>query len=140
MVFGDSGILACSPPDRRPRWHASRKRLIWPNGAVAQIFSARDPESLRGPQFDAAWADELAKWKSGRNAWDMLQFALRLGAMPRQCVTTTTRNVGVVKGLLKHPSTVMTHAATEANRANLAESFLAEVKTRYAGTRLGRQE
>ena len=140
MVFGDSGILACSPPDRRPRWHASRKRLIWPNGAVAQIFSARDPESLRGPQFDAAWADELAKWKSGRNAWDMLQFALRLGAMPRQCVTTTPRNVGVLKGLLKHPSTVRTHAATEANRANLAESFLAEVKIRYAGTRLGRQE
>ena len=68
MVFGDSGILACSPLDRRPRWHASRKRLIWPNGAVAQVFSARDPESLRGPQFDAAWVDELAKWKSGRNA------------------------------------------------------------------------
>ena len=65
MVFGDSGILACSPPDRRPQWHASRKRLIWPNGAVAQVFSARDPESLRGPQFDAAWVDELAKWKSG---------------------------------------------------------------------------
>ena len=70
----------------------------------------------------------------------MLQFALLLGAMPRQCVITTPRNVGVLKGLLKHPSTVMTHAATEANRANLAESFLAEVKTRYAGTRLGRQE
>ena len=140
MVFGDSGILACSPPDRRPQWHASRKRLIWPNGAVAQVFSARDPESLRGPQFDAAWVDELAKWKSGRNAWDMLQFALRLGTMPRQCVTTTPRNVGVLKGLLKNPSTVMTHAATEVNRANLADSFLAEVKTRYAGTRLGRQE
>ena len=86
-------------------------------------FLARDPESLRGPQFDAAWADELAKWKSGRNAWDMLQFALRLGTSPRQCVTTTPRNVGVLKGLLKNPSTVMTHAATKANRANLAESF-----------------
>ena len=61
MVFGDSGILACSPPDRQPRWHASRKRLIWSNGAVAQIFLARDSKSLRGPQFNAAWADELAK-------------------------------------------------------------------------------
>ena len=96
-----------------------------------------------GPQAEVArqpQTSDLAKWKSGRNAWDMLQFALRLGAMPRQCVTTTPRNIGVLKGLLKHPSTVMTHAATEANRANLAESFLAEVKTRYAGTRLGRQE
>ena len=107
---------------------------------MAQIFSARDPESLRGPQFDAAWADELAKWKPGRNALDMLQFALRLGTSPRQCVTTAPRNVGVLKGLLKNPSTVMTHAATKANRANLADSFLTEVQTRYAGTRLGRQE
>ena len=74
-----SGILACSPPDRRPRWHASLERLIWPNGPAAQIFSARDLESLRGPQFDATWADELAKSKSGRQACDMLQFALRLG-------------------------------------------------------------
>ena len=79
MVFGPSGILACSPPDRRPEWQASRRRLVWPNGAVAQIFSASDPESLRGPQFDAAWCDELAKWRKGEEAWDMLQFALRLG-------------------------------------------------------------
>ncbi|MEO1551995.1 MAG: terminase family protein, partial [Pseudomonadota bacterium] len=62
MVFGDSGLLACSPPDRRPNWQATRRRLVWPNGAVAQCFSASDPEALRGPQFDCAWADELAKW------------------------------------------------------------------------------
>ena len=79
MVFGPSGILACSPPDRRPEWQATRKRLVWPNGAVAQIFSASDPESLRGPQFDCAWCDELAKWTKAEEAWDMLQFALRLG-------------------------------------------------------------
>jgi phage terminase large subunit-like protein len=79
MVFGESGILACSPPDRRPEWQATRKRLLWPNGAVAQVFSASDPESLRGPQFDAAWVDELAKWKKADAAWDMLQFGLRLG-------------------------------------------------------------
>ncbi|SEQ64540.1 Large terminase phage packaging protein [Thalassovita taeanensis] len=140
MVFGESGILACSPPDRRPDWHAGRRMLIWPNGATAQIFSAHDPEALRGPQFDAAWVDELAKWKKAQDTWDMLQFGLRLGEAPQVCVTTTPRNVGVLKELLKLPATVVTHAPTEANRAYLAESFLEEVQARYAGTRLGRQE
>ncbi|PZX57159.1 DNA-packaging protein [Cereibacter changlensis] len=140
MVFGESGILACSPPDRRPEWEAGRRRLVWPNGATAQVFSAHEPESLRGPQFDAAWADELAKWKKAEEAWDMLQFALRLGTHPRQVVTTTPRNVGVLKAILKNPSTVVTHAPTEANRAYLAASFLEEVRARYEGTRLGRQE
>jgi phage terminase large subunit-like protein len=140
MVFGDSGILACSPPDRRPEWQATRKRLVWPNGAVAQVFSAHDPDSLRGPQFDAAWVDELAKWKKGEHAWDQLQFALRLGDNPRQVVTTTPQNVPVLKAILANDSTVVTHAPTTANRANLAASFLAEVHSRYAGTQLGRQE
>lgn len=140
MVFGESGILACSPPDRRPEWQAGKARLVWPNGAVAQVFSAHEPEGLRGPQFDGAWVDEMAKWKKARETWDMLQFALRLGEQPRVCVTTTPRNVGVLKELVKSPSTVVTSAPTEANRAFLAESFLEEVRTRYAGTRLGRQE
>jgi len=140
MVFGESGILACSPPDRRPKWEATRRRLVWPNGAVAQVFSAHEPESLRGPQFDAAWVDELAKWKKAEEAWDMLQFGLRLGPAPRQCVTTTPKNVAVLKAILANPSTVETHAPTEANRAYLAASFLEEVRVRYAGTRLGRQE
>lgn len=140
MVFGESGILACSPPDRRPVWQASRKRLVWPNGAIAQIYSAHDPEGLRGPQFDAAWVDELAKWKKADQAWDMLQFALRLGTHPQVCVTTTPRSVGVLRELLQAPKTVVTHAATEANRANLASSFLEEIARRYRGTRLGRQE
>ncbi|WP_368187647.1 DNA-packaging protein [Aestuariibius sp. HNIBRBA575] len=140
MVFGESGILACSPPDRRPQWIAGRKMLLWPNGATAQIFSAFDPESLRGPQFDAAWVDELAKWKDAQGTWDMLQFGLRLGDAPRVCVTTTPRNRKVLTDLLDRDSTVMTHAPTEANRANLAASFLEEVRLRYAGTRLGRQE
>ena len=140
MVFGDSGILACSPPDRRPKWKAAEKKLVWENGAEAQAFSAHDPEGLRGPQFDAAWVDELAKWRKAGPTWDMLQFALRLGEKPRVCVTTTPRNVGVLKDLLASPSTVVTHAPTEANRANLAKSFLEEVRARYAGTRLGRQE
>ncbi len=140
MVFGESGILACSPPDRRPDWEAGRKRLVWPNGAVAQVFSAHEPESLRGPQFDAAWVDELAKWKHAEDAWDMLQFALRLGEHPQQVVTTTPRNVHVLKSILNNPSTVVTHAPTEANRAYLAASFLDEVTARYGGTRQGQQE
>ena len=140
MIFGDSGIMACSPPDRRPEWQATRKQLVWPNGAVAQVFSAHEPDSLRGPQFDAAWVDELAKWKKGQETWDQLQFALRLGDNPRQVVTTTPQNVGVLKAILKNPSTVMTHAPTEANRAYLAASVLDEVKTRYAGTSQGKQE
>ncbi len=140
MIFGDSGILACSPPDRRPEWQATRRRLVWPNGAVAQVFSAHDPDSLRGPQFDAAWVDELAKWPKAQEAWDQLQFALRLGENPRQVVTTTPQNVEVLKAILKNPSTVTTHAPTEANRANLAASFLEEVQARYGGQRLGLQE
>ena len=140
MVFGESGLLACSPPDRRPEWQASRRQLLWPNGAVAQVFSAHDPEALRGPQFDAAWVDELAKWKKARETWDMLQFGLRLGAHPQVCITTTPRNIGLLKELLEAQGTVSTHAPTEANKANLAKGFLAAVQARYAGTRLGRQE
>lgn len=140
MINGDSGILACSPPDRRPKWVASRRCLVWPNGAEAMAFSAHDPESLRGPQFDGAWVDELAKWPKARETWDMLQFGLRLGQAPRVCVTTTPRNVAVLKELLELPSTVVTRAATEANAAHLARSFLQEVRARYAGTRLGVQE
>lgn len=140
MVFGESGILACSPPDRRPAWIAGRKMLVWPNGAEARLYSAFDPESLRGPQFDAVWADELAKWPKAQATWDMMQFGLRLGKNPRACVTTTPRNVDILKSLLARSSTVQTHAPTQANRAYLAESFLAEVQERYAGTRLGREE
>ncbi|WP_083840719.1 terminase large subunit domain-containing protein [Salipiger aestuarii] len=140
MIFGESGIMNCSPPDRRPEWQATRRCLVWPNGAEAMVFSAHDPEGLRGPQFDAAWVDELAKWKKARDTWDMLQFALRLGAHPQVCVTTTPRNIGILKELLELPSTVVTRARTEANRANLADSFLEEVRARYGNSRLAKQE
>jgi phage terminase large subunit-like protein len=140
MVFGESGILACSPPDRRPEWNGGRRLLTWPNGAQAQVFSAFDPESLRGPQFDGAWADELAKWGKGRAAWDMLQFALRLGERPRQVVTTTPQGSEVLRELLDDPAVAVSRAATEANRAGLAAAFLEEIRQRYAGSRLARQE
>jgi phage terminase large subunit-like protein len=140
MIFGESGILACSPPDRRPDWIAGRKMLVWPNGAIAQVFSAHEPETLRGPQFDLVWADEMAKWKKGEETWDMIQFCLRLGEAPQACVTTTPRNAPALKSLLAQPTTVTTHATTMANAANLPPSFLEEVQRRYAGTRQGLQE
>jgi phage terminase large subunit-like protein len=114
--------------------------VVWPNGAVAMLFSAEDPDSLRGPQFDTAWADEIGKWRHGEAAFDMLQFGLRLGDDPRQVVTTTPRAVPLVRRLLADPNTVTSRAATAANRANLAPAFLARVVESYAGTRLGRQE
>ncbi|MBM2576821.1 DNA-packaging protein [Jannaschia sp. Os4] len=140
MVFGESGILACSPPDRRPRWVSGQRKLVWPNGAEAQCFSAHEPEAMRGPQFDAAWCDELAKWREGQAAWDMLQFCLRLGDDPRAVVTTTPKNVPVLKGILGRDTTVTTHATTRDNAAHLARGFLEEVEARFAGTRMGRQE
>jgi phage terminase large subunit-like protein len=140
MVHGPSGILACSPPERRPEWQATRRRLEWPNGAVAQIFSASDPESLRGPQFDAAWCDELAKWRRGVEAWDMLQFALRLGDRPRAVVTTTPKASPLLDALLAAPDTAVTRAPTAANRMHLGRGFVEKVTARYGGSRLGRQE
>lgn len=140
MVFGESGLVACSPADRRPLFVTTRRALVWPNGAEARLFSAADPESLRGPQFDCAWSDELAKWRRGEAAWDMLQFGLRLGDKPRQVVTTTPRDSPLLQALLADAATVMTSAPTSANRAHLARDFLEKITRRYRGTWQGRQE
>jgi phage terminase large subunit-like protein len=140
MIEGPSGILRVAPRSERPVWLPTRRRLEWSNGAVAQVFSAEDPEQLRGPQFDAAWCDELAKWRQADAAFDMLQFGLRLGARPRQLVTTTPRPIPLIKRLLADPRCAVTRASTHANAAHLAPSFLDEVLARYSGTRLGRQE
>lgn len=140
MIEGVSGLLAAHDKRTRPRWESSRRRLLWDSGVVAQAFSAEDPESLRGPQFHAAWCDELAKWRYARETWDMLQFGLRLGDWPRQLVTTTPRPTALLKELLAHPATAVTRALTRENAANLAPSFLESVIAQYAGTRLGRQE
>jgi phage terminase large subunit-like protein len=140
MIEGPAGILAISPRSERPQWTATRRRLEWPNGAVAFAFSAEDPEQLRGPQFDAAWCDELAKWRYADATFDMLQFGLRLGDRPRQLVTTTPRPIPLIKRLLADPRTAVTRAPTQANATYLSPAFLDEVLARYAGTRLGRQE
>ncbi|WP_018632105.1 DNA-packaging protein [Neomegalonema perideroedes] len=140
MVQGESGLMSATPPDRRPTYLAARRALIWPNGAEARLFSAADPESLRGPQFDAAWCDELGKWRRAEAAWDMLQFGLRLGDAPQALVTTTPRRNPVLETLLADSSTAVTRAPTSENAAHLAPAFLSYVRRRYGGTSLGRQE
>jgi phage terminase large subunit-like protein len=144
MVEGLSGILSVHPRAFRPLYEPSKRRLTWPNGAVATVFNATEPDQLRGPQYDLAWADELAKWAYVQEAWDQLQFGLRLrgpsGERPRQIVTTTPRPIALVRELVKASDTVVTTGKTIENRANLAPSFITKVVSRYAGTRLGRQE
>jgi phage terminase large subunit-like protein len=141
MVNGESGLKAIARPrEERPRWIGMRRRLEWPNGAAAFAFSAEDPDSLRGPQFHAAWCDELAKWRYAEATFDMLQFGLRLGRSPRQVVTTTPRPIPLVKRLLAEPGTIVSRSRTADNAGNLAPNFLSAIVARYAGTRLGRQE
>lgn len=139
MIDGASGIARIARR-LRPEVEISRRRIVWPNGAIAQIFSSEDPESLRGPQFHYAWCDELAKWKHAEDTFDMLQFALRLGTRPRQLVTTTPRAVPLLKRLMGDADTVVSRLATADNRHNLAPGFIATLERRYGGTRLGRQE
>ena len=139
MIEGESGLLACCPPWARPRYEPSKRRVTWPNGAVATSFSADDPDQLRGPQFDAAWADEIAKWRY-EAAWDNLMLGLRLGADPRCVATTTPRPRAWLARLIADPGTVVTRGGTRENAANLAPAFLDQILARYAGTRLGRQE
>ncbi len=140
MVEGESGLLAISPRDRRPLFEPSRRRLVWPSGARAFLYSAADPEQLRGPQHHAAWADEIAKWHEGERAWSNLLLGLRLGRRPRVVATTTPRPVAWIRALAEEPTTVVTRGSTWANRAHLPPAFLREVERLYAGTRLGRQE
>lgn len=140
MIEGDSGILSVFPPGERPNYRRRPVRLEFSTGAIALGYNATEPDQLRGPQFDAAWADELAKWGYARETWDMLQFGLRLGDQPRQLVTTTPRPIPVLKEIIAAQSTVVTKGRTLDNAANLAPSFMQTISERYAGTRLGRQE
>jgi phage terminase large subunit-like protein len=140
MVEGPAGILACHPKEFRPTYYPSKRSVEWPNGAQAILFNAVEPDQLRGPQFDAAWCDELAKWRYASQTWDQLQFGLRLGEHPRQIVTTTPRPIPVVRRMMADADTVVTRGRTFDNSANLAAPFLKQVEERYGGTRLGRQE
>lgn len=142
MVEGPSGLLSIAPWWNRPIFSPALRRLIWPNGAMAMLFGAADPESLRGPQFSHGWADEIAKWPGGEAAWDNLMMGMRLGAEPRLVATTTPRPVALLRRLMKQEGEglVVTRGRTVDNAANLAPSFIAAMERDYGATRLGRQE
>lgn len=140
MVQGDSGILAVHPESERPTLNRQRGCLEWPNGAIATFYGADYYDKLRGPQFDGAWVDELAKFRDPQAAWDQLMFCLRLGEDPRVVVTTTPRPVPLLRRLMDAPTTVVTRGSTLENAKNLAPSFVGHIMATYENTRLGVQE
>lgn len=140
MIEGDSGILSISPPWDRPLYEPSKRRLTWNNGTTALVFSSKEPDQLRGPQYDLAWGDEIRTWYYPQETWDNLMFGLRAGEHPRAVVTTTPLPLSVIKKIMKSPDTVITTGTTYENRANLAPSFFRQIISKYEGTRLGRQE
>lgn len=143
MVEGPSGILACSPQGERPKYEPSKRLLAWPNGMRVHCRSGEDPEAIRGVNAGWCWADEMAKWRYCKEAWDQLRFALREGRHPQTCITTTPKPVVTLREIIKgrYPGTVLApRMSTYRNRANLAATFLEEMDILYAGTRLGRQE
>lgn len=147
MVEGESGILTISPPNRMPNFEPSLKRLTWPNGAQAMLYSAGEPESLRGPQHSHAWCDEVAKWDisggRGMASWDNLAMGLRLGNYPRSLATTTPRAVPLMRRLMDEAaegSVRITRGSTYDNAANLPARFIRDIRRAYGSTSLGRQE
>ena len=140
MVEGQSGLLDVHPPFQRPLFEATRRRLIWPNGAIATLYGGDHYEHLRGPQFDAAWIDELAKFRYPQEAWNQLMLGLRLGNDPRCIVTTTPRPIPLIEHLLARDDVVITRGTTFENRDNLATAFLDQIVKQFEGTRQGAQE
>jgi len=140
MVEGVSGLLAIHPPLERPLFERTRHQLEWPNGTLATLYGADHFERLRGPQFDAVWIDELAKFRHPDEAWEQLMLALRLGHNPRCIVTTTPRPIPLIEKLLKSDDVVVTKGTTFENRGNLAPAFLDQIVKQFEGTRLGAQE
>lgn len=149
MVEGESGLLNISwSGDKtyrngkmgKPEWSPTNRQLKYANGATVDCFSAEDPERLRGPQFEAAWCDELCAWNNAQMTWDMLMFTLRLGKHPRVFITTTPKPTKLLRTILKDDRTVISSGSTYDNKANLAPTFIKAIEATYEGTRLGRQE
>lgn len=140
MVEGEAGVIGISPPWFRPLFVKSELRLVWPNGVIADLYSAERPDRLRGPNHDAAWADELAAWKHLEETWDNLELTLRAGSDPKRVVTTTPKPRQGLRRLIADPTTFVTRGSTSANADNLAKGYVTRLQRRYAGTRLGRQE
>jgi len=139
MVMGDSGILNCCRKDERPRYLASAARLEWPNGAMSLLFSAEEPDRLRGKQHMKLWCDELAAWRRP-DAFDQAMFGLRLGDKPQMVVTTTPRPTRIIKSLAADKDTIVTRGSTFENKGHLARAFLERIARRYEGRVIGRQE
>lgn len=135
-------LISIYPPGEGPTVRYKPVRVIWPNGAEALGYNGTQPDQLRGPEFEAAWVDELAKYRYARETWDMLQFCMRSGTHPRQLVTTTPRAIELIKAIVggAEGKVHVTRGNTMDNRANLATRFLEKITSKYAGTRLGRQE
>ncbi len=140
MVEGESGIIGCCPEWNKPRYESSKRRVLWPNGAMAFMYSSEEPHRLRGPQHEKAWCDEVVAWKQ-LDTWDMLQFGLRLGSDP-QAVVTTTPFVGhqLIRRIVKDEFTKVTSGSTLENAENLAPGFIDQIIKKYRGTRLWGQE
>jgi phage terminase large subunit-like protein len=141
LTEGQSGVLASAPAYNRPIFNPSLRRLTWPNGAIATLYSADEPERLRGPQHDCAAVDELCSFRRPA-AWDMLMFGLRLGNRPQCAIATTPKPTRILKALLVREGldVIVSRATSYDNRANLAPAFFDQITKKYAGTRLGRQE
>lgn len=133
-------LLASTPPGEGLLYEPSKRSLTWANGSTATLYSAEEPDRLRGPQHHWAWVDELAAWQYADEVWDMLMMTMRLGARPRVVASTTPRPIPLIRRLLKDSGTVVTRGSTFDNAANLSAPFIAAVRERYDGTRLGRQE
>ena len=140
MLEGESGLLHIGYPSERPKYSPARRRLTWPNGAIGHIFTAEDPDGLRGPQFDAAWADEFCAWAYPEATLSNLRLALRLGDDPQLVITTTPRPIPALKKLMTTNGVLISRGTTADNADNLAPSFMAAMEDAYGGTRLGRQE
>jgi phage terminase large subunit-like protein len=144
MVEGDSGILNVCDPANMPRYESSKRRLTWKDGTIATLFSAEEPERLRGPQHHIFWADELAAWADAQAVWDMLGFGMRLVRSkelgPQGVITTTPKPIPALVKIHRDPTTFTTYGSTYDNKANLAPTFFKNVISAYEGTRLGRQE
>jgi predicted phage terminase large subunit-like protein len=144
-VEGPSGLLSVGPPSDRPQFESSTRRVVYANGGIVHLFSAEEPDRLRGPNLSGLWIDELTSMPSGgAEVWDMAQMALRipgpLGHAPRAVVTTTPKMQALLKQIIAAPSTTVTRARTSDNASNLDASTLAYLREKYGGTRLGRQE
>ena len=140
MINGESGILDVCPPWNAPTWEPTKRRLTWPNGAIASVFSSYEPDQLRGPQFDAAWCDELASWQYPQLTWDNLAFGLRLGPSPKCVVTTTPKPIDIIRELSTRKDVILTRGSSYDNRQNLPPGYIESIARRYEGTSAGLQE